>query len=152
MESWFIRLNKNVFVSKWFHEFISNVTHLDNKYLITIKYEHGLSNLIRNNKCSWSGIYEVYGRFTYNHPKTLFNNGCPFIKKASFIRHNGALGKQIRYILTNANKDAVKSVMITANRIYGENYMKWLLTNNPIKILWRKIKYAIKKMVRYEKN
>lgn len=147
MESWFIRLNKKIFLSDWFYKFISGVQHLEHKYLITIKYEHGLSNLVRDNNCSWSGLYEFYGRFTYNQPKSLFKYGCPFIKKASFTRHNGAAGNQIKYIFTHADKDAVKSVMTTANRIYGENYMKCFLTNNPIKILWRKITYATKKMV-----
>jgi len=146
MESWFIRLNRKIFLSDWFYEFISGVQHLEYKYLITIKYEHGLSNLIKNNNCSWSGLYEFYGRFTYNKPKSLFKCGCPFIKKASFIRHNGAAGNQIKYILKHADKNAVKSVMITANRVYGENYMNCFLTNNPIKILWRKIKYALTKI------
>ena len=53
MESWFVRLNKKIFLSDWFDEFISNVKHLEHKYLITIQYEHGLSNLIKNNNCSF---------------------------------------------------------------------------------------------------
>ena len=146
MESWFIRLNKKIFLSTWFDEFLSSVQSEQRKSTITIKYEHGLTNLISNHKCSWAGIYIVYGRKTYNNPKYLFKQGCPFVKKASFTRHNGALGNQIKYILKHSDKNAVKSVMQTANRIYGKKYMKYLLTYNPLKILWRNITYGIKKL------
>lgn len=150
MESWFIRLNKKIFLSPWFDEFISSVKKEPNKSEITIKYEHGLTNLISRNKCSWTGIYTIYGRETYNKPKFLFKNGCPFIKKASFTRHNGALGKQIKYILKHSDANAVKHIMKTANRLYGEKYMKHFLTSNPIKILWRNITYGIKKLIHGE--
>lgn len=146
MESWFVRLNKNIFISGWFDKFMSAVTKEIDKDTITIKYEHGLTNLIRNNNCSCSGLYEFYGRFTYNKPKTLFKLGCPFVKKASFIRHNGACGNQIKYILKHADKIATQSVIITANRVYGAKYMNKLLTYNPIKIMMRNINYLIKKI------
>ncbi len=146
MESWFVRLNKKISMSKWFNEFISSVHQELSKAKITIHYEHGLSNLIKNNGCSWGGLYSVYGRKTYNKPKSLFIHGCPFIKKTSFTRHNGALGKQIKYILRHSDKNAATSVIATANRVYGEKYMNWFLTSNPIKILWRNMTYGIKKL------
>jgi len=146
MESWFIRLNSKVFLSQWFDEFISSVKQEVYKYEVTVKYEHGLTNLIKNNNCSYSGLYNVRGRKTYNRPKTLFKRGCPFIKKLSFSRHNGALGGQIKYILKHSDKNAVKSISITANRLYGEKYTNWFLTSNLIKILWRNITYGIKKL------
>ena len=146
MESWFVQLNKKIFLSSWFNKFISNVAPEKTKAQITIKYEHGLTNIIQNNKCSWSGLYKCHGRFTYNHPKYLFKHGCPFVKKACFIRHNGEHGKQIKYILSHSDKLATQSVMITANHLYGEKYMKWLLTSNPIKIFVRKIIYLYKKI------
>jgi lipopolysaccharide biosynthesis protein len=146
MESWFIKLNKKIFLSDWFKTFISNVTVEKNKETITIKYEHGLTNLIKNNGCSWSGIYTVYGRYTYNNPKSLFKLGCPFVKRATFIRHNGDCGSQIKYILNNSDKKISQSILNTANRIYGHEYMKKFLTYNPIKISGRKIRYLIQKI------
>lgn len=146
MESWFVRLNRKVFLSDWFDEFLSSVQKEPNKYAITIKYEHGLTNLIETHKCSWSCVYTIYGRETYNRPKHLFKQGCPFIKKASFVRHNGALGNQIKYIFKHSDNIAVKSVMKTTTRLYGEKYMKHFLTANPIRILWRNIKYLIIKL------
>ena len=146
MESWFVRLNKKIFTSSWFYEFISSVQSEKNKTDITVKYEHGLSNIIKKNGCSWDGIFAVYGRKTYNNPKSLFIHGCPFVKKMSFIRHNGALGNQIKYILNHSDKKSVQSVLKTANRVYGKQYMNWFLTDNPIKILWRNMTYGIKKI------
>ncbi len=151
MESWFIRLNNKVFLSNWFDEFISNVKHEDLKNTITIKYEHGLTNVIKNNGCSWTGLYEFYGRYTYNEPKKLFKLGCPFVKKSSFTRHNGDCGSEIKYILNHADPRATKSVLTTANRIYGTEYMNCFLTNNHIKIFLRKIKYLIQKIINGQK-
>ena len=146
MESWFVCLGKKIFTSKWFYDFITSVQHEDYKYIITVKYEHGLTNLIVNNNCSYSGIYTYRGRFTYNNPKKLFLHGCPFIKKACFTRHFGTLGNQIKYILKHADKNAVKSVITTSNRVYGEKYMNWFLTYNPLKIMLRGLKYLLYKI------
>ena len=147
MESWFIRLNKNIFESSWFKKFILSVTKQPTKARITIQYEHGLSNLIRANKCSWSGVHTYHGRFTYSNPKYLFKHKCPFVKKACFTRHNGAFGNQIKNILNNCDKKAAESILKTANRIYGTEYMNKFLTYNPIKIFVRKFRYALQKII-----
>ena len=146
MESWFVRIHKKVFLSDWFDKFISNVKREDNKFMITVKYEHGLTNVIKNNGGSCGGIYSYLGRSTYNRPKRLFKGGCPFVKKMSFTRHNGGIGNQIKYIFNHSDPVAIAAITKTANRIYGEKYMKWLLTYNPFKILWRNATYAIKKI------
>lgn len=146
MESWFIKLDKKIFTAAWFNKFITSVKHEKNKADITVKYEHGLSNLILSNHLSWGGIYVIWGRYTYNHPKQLFNQGCPFIKRASFTRHNGAIGGQIKYILEHCDKRAKNAILQTAYRIYGTEYMNWLLTENPFKIFLRKVKYAAHKI------
>lgn len=146
MESWFVRLNRKIFLSDWFDNFISDIHTQPTKNQVTIKYEHGLSNLIKNNNCSWSGLYTYRGRFTYNRPKFLFQHGCPFIKKASFTRHNGEHGKQIKYILSHADKKPTDAVMKTATRLYGKDYMNWFFTSCSIKIFIRKIQYAFKKI------
>ena len=148
MESWFVRLSKKIFLSPWFDEFLSSVKKEPDKATITIKYEHGLTNLIQNHRCSWTGIYSVRGRKTYNRPKYLFNQGCPFVKKACFVRHCGALGNQIKYIFKHSDKDAVQCVMKSATRMYGEKNMKRFLTYNPLRILWRNIRYGLRKIIR----
>jgi hypothetical protein len=60
------------------------------------------------------------------------------------------LGKQVKYVLKHSDKDAAQYVMKTANRLYGEKYIKHFLTSNPIKILWRNVGYGIKKLIRGE--
>lgn len=146
MESWFVRLNKKIFTSEWFNDFMLSVTHLPTKTAITVQYEHGLTNLILSHNRTISGVYTIYGRYTYNNPKQLFRRGCPFIKKASFTRHNGAIGGQIKYILKHANPTISTVIMDSANRLYGAEYMEKFLTSNPIKIFIRNIKYAIRKI------
>lgn len=141
MESWFVRLNRNIFTSAWFDDFMNSVTHEKDKADVTVKYEHGLSNLIRNNSCSWDGVCCKRNRFTYNHPRALFLRGVPFMKKMSFTRHNGALGNQIKYVLNHCDKHARNAIMKTANRLYGDDYMKWFLTYNQFKIFARQIRY-----------
>ena len=145
MESWFVRLNKNVFTSDWFDDFITSVTRQTDKTLVTIKYEHGLSNLIKNNGCTWSGVYEFHGRYTYNNPTKLFKKGCPFIKKSSFVRHNGALGFEINYVLKHCDKTASRAIINSANHTYTRKYVSWLLTKNPLSVFLRGAKYAIQK-------
>jgi len=147
MESWFVRLNKKIFNSKWFDKFIKSVEKQPTKARITIKYEHGLSNLISDNNCLWNGIYTLRGRYTYNHPKNLFKKGCPFVKKACFTRHNGAIGNQLKYILNNCQMNVQLPIIKTADKLYGKNYINWLLTYNPVKILSRKFKYALSKII-----
>lgn len=151
MESWFVRLNQNIFLSDWFNEFISSVTTQPTKNQVTIKYEHGLSDLINEHGFSWDGVYTIWGRYTYNRPRRLFAHGCPFIKRASFIRHNGAAGNQIKYILNHTDSKIKDAILTTANRVYGKIYMNWLLTYNPFKIMWRNIKYAKHKFFRGRK-
>jgi hypothetical protein len=125
---------------------MSKIQHENFKYIITIKYEHGLTNLIHNNGCSYTGLYHIRGRYTYNCPKSLFKRGCPFVKRTCFVRHNGAMGGQIKYILNYCDNGVRNAIMKTANRIYGKEYMDWFLTYNPIKIMVRNIKYDHKKL------
>lgn len=146
MESWFIRLNKKIFLSPWFDEFMSSVKKEPDKSSITIKYEHGLTNLIKENLCSFDGVYKCRGRFTYNRPKKLFKMGCPFFKRTSFTRHNGALGNQVKYILDHSDKSVSNAILKTATRLYGKEYVNRLLTYNPLKILYRNLAYGIKKL------
>ena len=146
MESWFVRLNKKIFISKWFDDFITSVTHQERKSAVTIKYEHGLSNSIKANGCSWSGVYYFHGRFTYNNPKRLFKVGCPFIKKSSFVRHNGAIGPQVNYVLNHCDKTVAQIIKNSANDAYTKEYISWFLTKNPLLYAWRGLKYAIQKL------
>lgn len=68
------------------------------------------------------------------------------MKKVAFTRHNGALGRQILYVLNHTNSEARNAIIAGAKDTFGEQYINWLLTKNPIKILVRNIKYFTKKI------
>lgn len=146
IQSWFIGMQKSVFLSSWFDEFILSVKKLSDKGSITKLYEHGFSKLITTNRLKWTCLYQVSGRGIYNDIKNLYKQKLPFIKKAAFKRHNGSLGRQINYVLSHTSKDITSAILLNAERTYGKEYINWLLTKNPIKILHRNIKYAIHKI------
>lgn len=146
IQSWFIGCKQSVFLTNWFDDFMTSITKVADKGCVTKLYEQGFSNMIINHGLSWECLYTVSGRKIYNNVKKLYKRNLPFIKKAAFIRHNGRLGKQILYVLDNVNKETKDCILINAKRTWGEEYINWLLTKNPIKILYRNITYVIKKL------
>ena len=146
IQSWFIGMTKSVFLTDWFNEFIMSVKQLPHKYLITVLYENKFTELLEKHGGTWRCPYPCPGRSVYNKPKKLFRMGCPFIKKMSFTRHNGAVGYQLNYILSHCDKNARDAILSGANHAYTEKYISWLLTKNPVSAFWRGVKYAIKKL------
>lgn len=146
IQSWFVGMDKKIFTSDWFDEFMQSITKLPNKGQITSKYEHGLSKLITAHNYTWDCLYSVSGRGIYNKVKKLYKHGVPFIKRISFTRNHGALGGQIKYILSKIPENTRNAIITSANQQYGEKYMKWFLTKNPIKIAFRNIKHATRKL------
>lgn len=146
IQSWFIGLRASVFCTEWFDDFMHAITKLVSKTQITIEYEHGLSHMITNNGLKWCGLYSVFNRDIYNGVSKAFHAGIPFIKKDAFIRHNGTLGGQILHVLNHSHPYARDAILSSARTQYGEQYINWLLTHNPIKILIRNIKHITKKL------
>ena len=147
IQSWFIGCAKSVFLSKWFDEFMRSVTHQPDKGSVTYLYEHGFTRMLNKNNKTWQCIYSVPNRGIYNRIKKLYLRGLPFFKKNAFIRHNGALGAQIAYILRHIPDDLARAIMTNATRTWGDEHIHWLLTRNPIKIFIRNIKYATHKIL-----
>lgn len=146
IQSWFMGMRSSVFLTKWFDEFITSVKHLEHKYLITVLYENRFTDIIEEHGGTWHCPFACPGRSVYNNPKKLFKRGCPFIKKMSFTRHNGAVGYQLNYVLNHCDKKTQKIVLNAANHAYTEKYISWLLTKNPLCCFIRGIKYAIQKL------
>ena len=44
------------------------------------------------------------------------------------------------YVLNHTNPKLRKIILQNAKRVYGEKYIYWLLTKNPIKIAYRNIR------------
>ena len=147
IQSWFVGLTKNIFTSDWFDKFMNAITKLPSKGAITREYEQGLSKQISEHGFTWDCLYTVSGRGVYNQIKKLFTHGMPFMKRVAFSRNHGGLGKQIRYVLNHVNPDIKSAIIKSATDEYGEKYIKWLLTSNPIKIGFRNIKHALYKLL-----
>ena len=146
IQSWFIGMRASVFTSNWFSDLLQSVRHHDDKGSVTILYEHGFTKRLIENNLSWDAIYSAPNRSIYNRIKYFYKQKMPFIKKLAFLRHNGALGRQLLYILNNTSPGTRKFIMQSANRVYGAKKISKTLTNNPLKIMWRNFRYTIHKL------
>lgn len=146
IQSWFIGMRKNVFLSPWYDEFMRAITHQPDKGSITYLYEQGFSEMLRAHNVKFNCLYSCPGRSVYNNVAALFRRGMPFMKKVAFNRCNGALGNRILYILNHASPATRNMILTSAQQQYGDEYIRWLLTRNPIKIWYRHIKHALRKI------
>lgn len=146
IQSWFVGLRPSVFCTDWFDVFMRSITKLVNKGQITILYEQGLSHMITEHGLKWGGLFSVFNRDIYNGIEKTFCAGIPFIKKDAFTRHNGALGMQILYVLNHISPTIRNIILRSAGQQYGDEYINWLLTYNPVKILLRNISYMFHKL------
>ncbi|MDR1337535.1 MAG: hypothetical protein LBJ73_00720 [Rickettsiales bacterium] len=145
IQSWFIGMSPSVFAADWFGTFMRGVARHNEKGAITRLYEQGFTrNLIKRN-IPWGCAYTIKNRGIYNRVARLFHRGFPFMKKLALTRHNGALGRQILYVLNRAPAHVRSAVIQNAERQYGREYVSKLLTRNPFKILFRNIRYALYK-------
>ena len=146
IQSWFIGMNKNIFLSVWFDEFMKQITKLPDKGQITSKYENGFSKLVTDNGHTWSCLYSVYNRGVYNKIKKLYKSGMPFMKKVAFTRNHGGLGRQVLYVLKHTDPTLSEKILSSAKCQYGDTHIDWFLTRNPITVTYRKIKHALYKL------
>ncbi len=146
IQSWFIGMRKNVFLSPWYDEFMRAITRQPDKGSITYLYEQGFTEMLRAHHVKFACLYNCPGRSVYNNVAALFRRGMPFMKKVAFSRANGALGNRILYILRNVSPDVRDMILASARRTWGDEYIKWLLTRNSIKITYRHIKHALRKI------
>ncbi len=147
IQSWFIGMNKQVFLSKWFSDFIMSVRKVEKKTAVTALYENGFTRKLNENKIAWRCLYNIYNRGVYNRIRHLYKIRMPFIKKLSFTRHFGAYGNQILYVMNHIPEKLRDDILSTARETFGDKYMDWLLTKNPVKILLRKTKYVISRLL-----
>lgn len=148
IQSWFIGMTPRVFNSDAFNNFIRGVTRQKSKGEITRLYELGFTRMLTENNFSWACLYKILGRGIYNNVVKNFRRGLPFIKKLSFTRHGGSLGRQIKYVLNHIAPKYQNAILQNANYVWGEKYVKNLLTYNPFKIIYRFLKYSLNKITR----
>ena len=51
----------------------------------------------------------------------------PFLKKLAFSRHNGALGRQISYVLRHIDPNTRDVILKCARRVYGDDHISKIL-------------------------
>lgn len=146
MQSWFIGVDRTVFLQEWFVSFLTSVKKEANKNDICVIYETGFTELITEKGVPYKGLYEVSGKKIYNSVKDLYCAGIPFMKKAAFTRHNGSLGAQLKYVIDHLDSDAQTAVLVDAKRVYGAEYVEGLLTSNAFTIAGRYLSYLISKI------
>lgn len=146
IQSWFFGMRQNVFLSDWFTAFITGVTKLPGKGEVTRLYEHGFTRLLIEHNLSWTCAFNVKRHAVYNNIKQLFDQGLPFMKKVSFVRHHGSLGRQVLYILESIDSTLNAAILVNANRVYGESNVKQILTKNRFKIAYRRLRHSIYKI------
>ncbi len=140
IQSWFIGLSRAVFCTKWFDEFMCGVTKLADKGAVTFLYEKGFTVALNKNGHTWAGLYTTRGRGVYNQIRTLYRRDMPFMKKLSFVRCRGALGRQFLYVFNHIDPALRDMLIESAYMEFGREYVDWFLTRNPLKIAWRHMK------------
>lgn len=140
IQSWFIGMTQTVFLSDWFNDFIYSVTKQKNKSDICILYENGFTKHLIEKGLTFSCLYTIKGRGIYNRIKYLYKKKLPFIKKTAFYAKQGTLGTQVLHVMKHIDSETKSAILINAKRVYGEQYINWLLTKNPIKIAYRSIR------------
>lgn len=146
IQSWFVGLRQSVFLTDWYDQFMRRITKQPYKGAITREYEQGLSKIILAHNLTWCCLYSVRNRGVYNKIKKLYRAKMPFMKKVAFNRTHGALGRQILYVLNHITPTARDAIITSARAQYDEKHIDWLLTNNPLKIMARRIHHTIYKL------
>ena len=146
LQSWFIGLDRKVFTTSWFNDFLLSVTGQESKINVCELYENGFTRLLDINGIHYGALFRLYGKSVYNASVRLFRKGFPFVKKSAFTRHNGSLGMRIRYILNHIPYDCRAAIVEDASRLYGTGYIASLLASNPLNVAVRYMSYLLAKV------
>jgi len=145
LQSWFIGLKKTVFLTEWFDTFLASVKAESDKNAVCIKYETGLTDLLISHGVKFSALFRAPHKSIYNSPLKFYRKGLPFIKKSSFIRHEGCLARQIKKILENTPQDISRGIIDEVENLWGAEYTKKLLHCGIFSPTLRYAKYLTKK-------
>lgn len=130
MQSWFMGFRKGVFMSQWFDGFLQSIRSEADKNAVCAMYETGLSKVLRDRNIVYFAIFQTPHKSIYNAPLKLYRLGLPFIKKNSFVRHNGCLGYQISTILNDVVPEVRNVILDEAGKVWGEKYVDSLMNQS----------------------
>jgi len=132
LQTWFVGLGREVFLSGYFTEFLLGVGPAKDKGDVCRLYETGLSRLLLSHGAGIGYAFAAPRKDIYNRPLHFVRKGMPFVKKSAFTRHKGSLGREIGRILKAADSDAAEAVLSEASQLWGKDFtdrltaMSWL--------------------------
>ena len=94
----------------------------------------------------FQGLFNLSGKSVYNSPLRLYRRGLPFVKKSSFTRHAGCLGRQLRLVLDSLPAPCRDAVLSDAVRLYGADYVDSLLAAGRFTVVCRYLRYLASKL------
>ena len=147
LQSWFLGLRKDFFTSDLFRNFIKGVERVQSKEEVCIRYEEGFTRMLIENGVSFSGLCKASGKDIYNKPLEIIRKGIPFIKKSSFTRHNGCLGRELRMALGKTDPALAAAVQADLDRINGAGFFKHLVSGGYSTMLIRYFNYLAQKCI-----
>ena len=147
LQSWFIGLTPTVFLSDWFAHFIHSIRPVPDKSAVCELYEIGLSRKLKKHGATVYAPYTLKGKSIYDQPLRLFRQGFPFVKKASFTRHGGNMGAELSRGVERMDPLLRQAVVSDYERLHGEGALRVLLSRNPLRMLWRYLRYVKKKIL-----
>lgn len=110
LHSWFLGFKPAVFASDWFRAFLQSVRKEESKVDVCLRYEVGLSDILKERRVENKALFYVNRKKIYNAPFKLCKDGLPFVKKDSFKRHNGCLEGQL-YRLLKSEKGELSEII-----------------------------------------
>ncbi len=146
LQSWFIGLGREVFLSGYFREFILGIGAAGDKGAVCELYETGLSRLLVSHGVELGYAFTAPHKTIYNNPRRLVRRGLPFIKKSAFTRHNGCLGREIAGILRDCPSEAAEAILSEAAALWGKDFTQRLTTMSWLQSKSLYIKYLLGKV------
>ena len=145
LQSWFVGMRSAVAQDPAFRAFISSVDVPGSKLEVCQKYENGLTDVLRGICGSCFSLYKASGKKVYNSPFALFDSGVGFVKKDSFVRHNGSLGYSLSKVFRALDLACRESILKDAERLYSKEYMRSLLNQSRFESFRRYLVYLWRK-------
>ena len=130
ISSFFISINKNIFLSDYFDNFMRSIKKEKTKNDVIVKYEIGLSKLMLDHNIELYSLYLGASNIEtlYSDPLYLIKNGFPFLKKGvlegRYLQVPISNFKSIMQIIKN-NYD-VNLIVNHLNRVSNQEQINYL--------------------------
>ena len=149
LQSWFVGMKREIALGKDFKAFISSVQTVGSKLEVCQKYENGLTDVLKSICGSCFSLCKASGKKVYNSPDYLLDSGVPFVKKDTFVRHNGSLGYKLSRVFSSLEPSCREAILNDAERILSPEYVSNLLKQSRFDSFRRYLSYLFRKAFSY---